>query len=119
MPETPLAGPEIAAEYAERYDGDLRIFLHQLCEISAICALPYNGAFYLDDGHFDWNEGAVVPNAGPGERSVLIVDAERVPVAIIDALKAFCVKCSIRLGAYLPKIADEPGALDRAFSALG
>jgi hypothetical protein len=118
MPDTPPTGPELAAAFATAYDDDIRVFIHQLCEISAILGLPYSGAFDLSDGHFDWNEGAVVLNAGPGERSVLIADVEQLPVVTIEALKEFCSKCSIRFGAYLPKNADEPGALGRTFSAL-
>jgi hypothetical protein len=75
------AGPEIAAAYASAYDGDLRIFLHQLCEISAILGLPYDGHFdmQLQSGSFQWREGAVTLLASPGERTVLLIDIAKVP----------------------------------------
>ena len=82
--------------YTAHYDGDLRIFLHQLCEISAILGTPYDGAFDLAAGRFDWNRGAVL-HAGPGRRSVLVVTDQHGDVTLARLIE-FCMRCSIRMG---------------------
>ena len=81
--------------YTAHYDGDLRIFLHQLCEISAILGTPYDGAFDLAAGRFDWNRGAVL-HAGPGRRSVLVVTDQHGDVTLARLIE-FCMRCSIRM----------------------
>ena len=96
--EIPKADAEIAAAYVAKYDGDLRVFIHQLCEISSILGLPYDGHFDMHAGRFEWREGAVILLAEPDERTMLIVDTAKIPRDPTgEALQEFCARCSIRL----------------------
>ena len=105
------ADPQTAARYAEHYRGDLRIFLHQLAEISAILSLPYDAAFDLNEGCFYWRQGVYL-FAGPDqERSHLVVNSSQFStrpdaLATIDALVQFCERCSIRF--HQPPTVKEP-----------
>ena len=98
--------------YIAHYDGDLRIFLHQLCEISAILGTPYDGAIDLAAGRFDWNRGAVL-HAGPGRRSVLVVTDQHGDVTLAGLIE-FCMRCSIRMETIRGPVTDaeELGDID-------
>lgn len=96
--EIPPADAETVAAYAQHYDGDLRIFIHQLCEISSILGQPYDGHFDLSRGRFEWRDGAVTLLAGPGERTILLVDIAKIPRDPTgEALQEFSDRCSIRI----------------------
>jgi hypothetical protein len=103
--EIPRADATIAAAYAEKYDGDLRIFLHQLCEISSIIGQPYDGAFDLHAGRFEWNQGVVVLHAGPDRRSVLVTEIDQFSNETLARLSEFCQRCAIR---HVQEINNEP-----------
>jgi hypothetical protein len=101
--EIPPADAETAAAYARHYDNDLRVFIHQLCEISSIIGSPYDAHFNLSDGRFEWwkaramlSEPAVVLSAGPGRRSRLTVATGLFSESTLDALCDFCERCKIR-----------------------
>lgn len=93
------AGAEIAATYANAYNGDLRIFLHQLCEISAIIAgggLPYDGHFDMQRGMFEWNRGAVILHV-ERDRSRLAVKPSSVTPPMMEAFAEFAQRCGCQL----------------------
>jgi hypothetical protein len=122
--------PETAAEYARCYDGDLRIFLHQLCEISAIVGLPYDGDFVMGAGQFYWGQGVIL-YAGPGQRSRLIASEQLTP-GTLHALDEFCGRYKIRLQITtvtaeepdtdrivdIPNVNDGAGPNHRAYDAI-
>jgi hypothetical protein len=97
------AGAEIAATYANAYNGDLRIFLHQLCEISAIIAgggLPYDGHFDMQRGIFEWNRGAVIlyaPRDPDRDRSRLAVNPSSMTSQMMEAFAEFAQRCGCQL----------------------